>query len=96
MHQAFVLAEEEGFESQRRTAPEPRSSTVNCVMFGELQTKRAGLSSSSCFAEEEGFEPPEPRSSTVFKTAAFDRSATPLFAVLQTDCKCSGLGDICQ
>ena len=30
------------------------------------------------FAEEEGFEPPEPFSSTVFKTAAFDRSATPL------------------
>lgn len=29
-------------------------------------------------AEEEGFEPPEPFSSTVFKTAAFDRSATPL------------------
>ncbi len=29
-------------------------------------------------AEEEGFEPPEPCSSTVFKTAAFDRSATPL------------------
>src|SRR5690606_11723049 len=31
-------------------------------------------------AEEEGFEPPEPFSSTVFKTAAFDRSATPLCA----------------
>ena len=29
-------------------------------------------------AEEEGFEPPEPFGSTVFKTAAFDRSATPL------------------
>ena len=26
-------------------------------------------------AEEEGFEPPEPCGSTVFKTAAFDRSA---------------------
>ena len=26
-------------------------------------------------AEREGFEPPEPRSSTVFKTAAFDHSA---------------------
>ena len=31
-----------------------------------------------CVAEEEGFEPPEPCGSTVFKTAAFDRSATPL------------------
>ena len=29
-------------------------------------------------AEEEGFEPPEPCGSTVFKTAALDRSATPL------------------
>ena len=29
-----------------------------------------------CFvAEREGFEPPEPRSSTVFKTAAIDHSA---------------------
>ena len=27
------------------------------------------------FAEREGFEPPEPRSSTVFKTAAIDHSA---------------------
>jgi hypothetical protein len=27
-------------------------------------------------AEREGFEPPEPCGSTVFKTAAFDRSAT--------------------
>ena len=30
------------------------------------------------FAEEEGFEPPVPRGTTVFKTAAFDHSATPL------------------
>ena len=29
----------------------------------------------SCFAEREGFEPPEAFTSTVFKTAAFDRSA---------------------
>ena len=28
------------------------------------------------FAEREGFEPPVPCSTTVFKTAAFDRSAT--------------------
>ncbi len=31
------------------------------------------------FAEEEGFEPPVPRGTTVFKTAAFDHSATPLY-----------------
>lgn len=30
----------------------------------------------STLAEREGFEPPEPRSSTVFKTAAIDHSAT--------------------
>ena len=28
-------------------------------------------------AESEGFEPPEPFGSTVFKTAAFNHSATP-------------------
>ena len=28
-----------------------------------------------CFAEREGFEPPDPLRSTVFKTAAFDHSA---------------------
>jgi hypothetical protein len=28
-------------------------------------------------AEEEGFEPPDPCGSTVFKTVALDRSATP-------------------
>ena len=28
-------------------------------------------------AEEEGFEPPVPRGTTVFKTAAFDHSAIP-------------------
>jgi hypothetical protein len=52
------------------------------------------------FAEEEGFEPPEPFGSTVFKTAAFDRSATPLsitgstiapVAVNLTSRHCSGL-----
>ena len=30
-----------------------------------------------CYAEEEGFEPPDLLQSTVFKTAAFDRSAIP-------------------
>ena len=33
---------------------------------------------SSFSAEEEGFEPPVPRGTTVFKTAAFDHSAIPL------------------
>ena len=30
-----------------------------------------------CLAEGEGFEPPSPCGLTVFKTAAFNRSATP-------------------
>ena len=33
----------------------------------------------SLFAEREGFEPPDLLQSTVFKTAAFDRSAISLF-----------------
>ena len=31
----------------------------------------------NCLAEEEGFEPPVPCGTTVFKTAAFDHSAIP-------------------
>jgi hypothetical protein len=33
------------------------------------------------FAEEEGFEPPVPLGTTVFKTAAIDHSATPLIII---------------
>ena len=32
-------------------------------------------------AEEEGFEPPVPHGTTVFKTAAIDHSATPLWSL---------------
>ena len=35
----------------------------------------AKMAHSVSSAEREGFEPPDPRRSTVFKTAAFDRSA---------------------
>jgi hypothetical protein len=35
-----------------------------------------GRAARAYLAEREGFEPPEPFGSTVFKTAAFDRSAT--------------------
>ena len=38
------------------------------------------ISVSHFFAESEGFEPPDPLRSTVFKTAAFDHSAnSPMF-----------------
>ncbi len=35
-------------------------------------------------AESEGFEPPDPRGSTVFKTAAFDHSASSPVGCLTT------------
>ena len=39
-------------------------------------------------AESEGFEPPDPLRSTVFKTAAFDHSAnSPKYVSLKWDCK---------
>ena len=34
------------------------------------------------YAEEEGFEPPVPCGTLVFKTSAFDHSATPLFTYI--------------
>ena len=53
-----------------------------CPKDKDLGKKKGGkkfdLTNSSLQVEREGFEPPEPRSSTVFKTAAFDRSAISL------------------
>ena len=48
----------------------------NGIFFGILNRK-SGLQIpiSHFFAEREGFEPPDPLRSTVFKTAAFDHSA---------------------
>jgi hypothetical protein len=39
--------------------------------------KRLQISSADVFAEEEGFEPPVPFSTTVFKTAPLNHSGTP-------------------
>ena len=50
--------------------------------------KKQSLSKIFFGAEREGFEPPEPRSSTVFKTAAFDHSA--IFPSLSTSIVFSG------
>ena len=45
-----------------------------------FKIKKADVKTPAFSAEREGFEPPEPRSSTVFKTAAIDHSATsPIF-----------------
>ena len=51
---------------------------VACKRRHTTKTKQTTLvvCSASNSAEREGFEPPEPRSSTVFKTAAIDHSAT--------------------
>ena len=40
-----------------------------------LEITNAPVGGIHLFAEREGFEPPEAFTSTVFKTAAFDRSA---------------------
>ena len=50
------------------------SSNINVKKEGTINTNV----NQSLLVEREGFEPPEPRSSTVFKTAAFDRSAISL------------------
>ena len=63
----------------------PRTSLPACG--GALQMKKENQRSSKLgadflfsFAEREGFEPPDPLRSTVFKTAAFDHSAiSPMF-----------------
>ena len=40
-------------------------------------------------AEREGFEPPEPFSSTVFKTAVIDHSTTsPVLSIIPDICTC--------
>ena len=41
-----------------------------------MQEGQASGRSRQLLADEEGFEPPEPLGSTVFKTAAIDHSAT--------------------
>ena len=48
------------------------------LMLKLRHEKSLDLSVKASNAEEEGFEPPVPRGTTVFKTAAFDHSATPL------------------
>ena len=62
------------------------------LTYLSLIEKSLGKSTKAFGAEEEGFEPPVPRGTTVFKTAAFDHSATPLSFIIgryfQTDCKC--------
>ena len=57
---------------------------ISTTGFASAAARRpiGGICEANCreietMAEGEGFEPPEPRGSTVFKTAAIDHSATP-------------------
>ena len=49
--------------------------SLESLSFAVHSPKKRGLLPSRFLAEREGFEPPEAFTSTVFKTAAFDRSA---------------------
>jgi hypothetical protein len=51
--------------------------TFSCEHDGPKNKKTRHFRVGFCLAEDEGFEPPVPRGTTVFKTAAFDRSANP-------------------
>ena len=48
---------------------------VHPLFFIIIQTKKVQIIDLNLLAEREGFEPPVPRSTTVFKTAAIDHSA---------------------
>lgn len=65
-----------------------RNSPVGCFSEGPdcraaptTQNKNSQAIAWLLYAEEEGFEPPVPHGTTVFKTAAIDHSATPLCCV---------------
>ena len=55
---------------------------------GKLKNRTTFVVRPFFVAESEGFEPPDPLRSTVFKTAAFDHSAnSPKYVPLKRDCK---------
>ena len=63
----------------RRGQPFTLFSSLNLSDIQQFQNKKGCQPKLTTLflqpAEREGFEPPDPRRSTVFKTAAFDRSA---------------------
>ena len=62
--------------SNLQTSPNSKKQPHFWGTIGELKLKKALQISVTPFsAESEGFEPPDPLRSTVFKTAAFDHSA---------------------
>ena len=64
------MAEKEGFEPSVEFNPHTH-------LAGEHLQPLGHLSAYKILAEEVGFEPTDACTSTVFKTAAFDHSATP-------------------
>ena len=88
----FLLAEGEGLASLIPFESSLQTKALECFAFliffclfpksnefETLQTEKAQhFVSGFLLAEGEGFEPPVPRGTTVFKTAAFDHSANPL------------------
>ena len=58
---------------------------IKCRMYFILKKERLSIFIESLFAEKEGFEPPEVLPSTVFKTAAFDHSATSPYAAAKVN-----------
>ena len=61
---------------QAEPRPAPCVEQVFRQAADEFPKPHASSPSTSVWREREGFEPPEPFGSTVFKTAAFDHSAT--------------------
>ncbi len=54
---------------------EPLKTQVKQKVINRSEQKKIHQKTLMDFAEREGFEPPVPRGTTVFKTAAFDHSA---------------------
>ena len=83
-YQEFYMAATSLLSGDWRTAGLEYSTVIIHLNLKRRGYAKSSLSELSCFlrslAEREGFEPPEPFSSTVFKTAVIDHSTTsPIF-----------------
>ena len=84
--------------SNLQTSPNSKKQPHFWGTFGELKLKKALQIPVTPFsAESEGFEPPDPLRSTVFKTAAFDHSAiSPIYFPFRRDCKGTNNFETCK
>ncbi len=72
----FPFGRQFGFEKRQYCFDQPSEPDRS---FGIKEKKNPDVFAGVLhYAEGEGFEPPVPRGTTVFKTAAFDHSANPL------------------